>query len=169
MSAQTRLGKVIATAGIALALSAGSAFAAEHGAHRHGHDHGHAATPEKLSLNDGKKWGSDEALRKGMENIRQAMDASLHAIHEGKLSNAGYAALAEKLNREIGEIVAHCQLDPKADAQLHLVIAEMGEGIEAMAGRAKKTKRLSGAVKILGALDRYSEHFDHPGWQAIKH
>ncbi|MFZ2852675.1 MAG: hypothetical protein WAZ34_01015 [Rhodocyclaceae bacterium] len=167
MSAQTLLGKIIATAGIALALSAGSAFAADHGAHKH--EHGHAATPEKLSLNDGRKWGTDEALRKGMENIRQAMDASLHQIHEGKLSTAGYAALAKKINEEVGEIVAHCKLDPKADAQLHVVIAEMGEGIEAMAGRLKKTKRLSGAVKILGALDHYNEHFDHPGWQAIKH
>lgn len=167
MSAPKHFRNTMAAVGMALALSAGSLFAAEHSAHKHEHDH--AATPASLTLNDGKKWGTDEALRKGMENIRNAMDASLHQIHEGKLSNAGYAALAKTLNGELGNIVANCKLDPKADAQLHLVVADLAEGIEAMEGKTKKVKRQSGALKVLGALDKYSTHFDHPNWQAIKH
>lgn len=152
---------------VALTLGASGLFAAERHAHNHAHEH--IATPAKPTLNDGKKWGTDEALRKGMENIRNAMDASLHRIHEGKQSNAEYAALAGKLNGELGSIVATCKLEAKADAQLHLVIADIAEGIEAMEGKAKTIKRQAGALKILGALEKYGSHFDHPGWQAITH
>lgn len=155
---------LIAIAGMTLALGAGSVFATEHE-----HEHAHAAAPAALTLNDGRKWGSDEALRTGMENIRNALDASLQPIHEGKLAAAGYAALARKMNEELGHIVAHCQLEAQADAQLHLVIAEIGEGIAAMAGKTKQVKRRSGAIRIIGALEKYASHFDHPGWQAIRH
>lgn len=167
MSAPKHPGKLFATLGLALALCAGSLFAADHSAHKPAHDH--AAAPTGMLLNEGKKWETDEALRKGMENIRSAMDASLHPIHEGKLSNAGYAALAKKLNDELAGIVTHCKLEAKADAQLHLVVADLAEGIEAMEGKSKKMKRQSGAVKVIGALEKYGSHFDHPDWQAIKH
>lgn len=60
-------------------------------------------------------------------------------------------------------------LEPKADAQLHLIIADIGEGIEAMEGKAKKVKRQAGAIKVVGALEKYGSFFDHPGWQPIKH
>jgi len=38
-----------------------------------------------------------------------------------------------------------------------------------MAGKAKKIKRQSGAVKVVGALEKYAAHFDHPGWQPPRH
>ena len=104
-----------------------------------------------------------------MENIRKHMEASLHDIHEGKLSAAKYGELAKKVNGEVGGIVANCKLEPKADAQLHLVIADIGEGVEAMEGKAKKVKRQAGAVKVIGALEKYGAHFDHPGWQSSSH
>jgi len=157
--------KTIAAVSIALAFGTGGLAAAEHGAHRHEH----ASAPAGPALNEGQKWATDEALRKGMDNIRQAMEAALHPIHEGKLSNAGYATLAGKLNKELGGIVANCKLDAKADAQLHLVIAELGEGIEAMEGKARKVKRQAGALQVIGALEQYGSHFEHPGWQAIAH
>lgn len=163
MSTPKHFRNMLSATFVALALSASGLFAAEQRTHEH------TATPAKLTLNDGKKWGTDEALRKGMENIRNAMDASLHRIHEGKQSNTEYAALAGKLNGELGGIVANCKLEAKADAQLHLVIADIAEGIEAMEGKAKTIKRQAGALKILGALEKYGSHFDHPGWQAITH
>jgi len=165
MRAPKQLGKLMAATGVALALSAGSLFAVEHGAHQHAQ----AAAPATLTLNDGRKWGTDEALRQGMENIRAAMDASMPQIHAGKLPDAGYATLAGKLNAELGGIIANCKLEAKADAQLHLVIAELTEAIEAMEGKNRKVKRRSGALKVLGALELYGRHFDHPDWQAIMH
>ncbi|MDP1633737.1 MAG: hypothetical protein Q8L69_03520 [Gallionellaceae bacterium] len=166
MSVLNGIWKLLAAAGVSLALTAGS-MAAERAANKHEHDHG--AAPAKLDLNEGRKWATDAPLRQGMENIRKHMDASLHDIHEGKLSVAKYGALAKKVNGEVGGIVANCKLEPKADAQLHLVIADIGEGIEAMEGKAKKVKRQTGAEKVIGALEKYGAHFDHPGWQPIKH
>jgi hypothetical protein len=162
MNAIKGIWTLLAAAGLALGLSAGS-LAAD------AHKHEHGAAPAKLELNNGKKWATDAPLRQGMESIRKLMDASLHAIHEGKLSAAQYGALAKQVDAEVGGIVANCKLDPKADAQLHLVIAEIGEGVEAMEGKAKKVKRQTGAVKVIGALDKYGTHFEHPGWQPLAH
>lgn len=153
---------LLAAAGLALGLSAGS-LAAD------AHKHEHGAAPAKLELNNGKKWATDAPLRKGMENIRKLMEASLHDIHEGKLSAAKYGALAKKVDAEVGGIVANCKLDPQADAQLHLVIAGIGEGVEAMEGKAKKVKRQTGAVKVIDALEKYGAHFEHAGWQPLAH
>jgi hypothetical protein len=162
MKAMKGIWKLLTAAGLALGLAAGS-LAAD----AHKHDHG--AAPAKLELNNGKKWETDAPLRKGMESIRGSMDAALHDIHENKLSAAKYGELAKKVNGEVNGIVASCKLDPKADAQLHLVIADILEGVEAMEGKAKKVKRQAGAVKVIGALEKYGAYFDHPGWQPLKH
>ena len=162
MNAMKGIRTLLATAGLALGLSAGS-LAAD------AHSHEHGAAPAKLELNNGKKWATDEPLRQGMQNIRKLMDASLHDIHEGKLSAAKYGELAKKVNAEVGGIVANCKLEPKADAQLHLVIADIGEGVEAMEGKAKKVKRQAGAVKVMGALEKYGAHFEHSGWKPLAH
>lgn len=152
---------LLATLGLSIG---GLAAAAEH---HHGHEHG--AAPAKLALDNGKKWPTDEALRLGMGNIRNSIEASLPAIHDNKLSPAQYAELAKKVQGELGNIVANCKLEPKADAQLHIVVADIAEGAEAMASQAKKAKRQGGAVRIIGALDKYNAYFDHPGWKAIQH
>ena len=70
---------------------------------------------------------------------------------------------------ERGYAVVQIPLDPKADAQLHLVIADILEGVEAMEGKAKKMKRQAGALKVGGALEKYASHFEHPGWQPLAH
>ncbi|GAB1412466.1 MAG: hypothetical protein AMXMBFR31_19920 [Candidatus Desulfobacillus denitrificans] len=165
MNATKGIWKLLAAAGLALGLAAGGSLAAD--AHRHEHDHG--AAPARLELNNGKKWETDAPLRQGMENIRGAMEAALPGIHDKKYSAAQYGALAKKVNGEVNGIVANCKLEPKADAQLHLVIADVLEGVEAMQGKAKKVKREAGAVKVLGALEKYAAHFDHPGWQPVRH
>lgn len=157
--------KLIATLGLAFGLPAASLHAADGGAHKHEH----AAVAGKPALNEGKRWATDEALRNGMSNIRNAMEASLHEIHEGKFSNAKYGELAKKVGDEVGVVVSNCKLEPQADAQLHLVIADLLDGAEAMSGKVKKVARQSGAVKVLGALDKYATYFDHPDWKPIAH
>ena len=166
MSAMNGIRKLMAIAGLVLGIAA-NGQAAEKVAHSHEHDQG--AAPARLTLNEGRKWATDAPLRKGMESIRKLMDASLHEIHEGKLSAAKYGALAKKVDAEVGGIVANCKLDPKADAQLHLVIADIGEGVEAMEGKAKKVKRQAGAVEVMGGLEKYGAHFEHPGWKPLAH
>ena len=161
MSATTGIWKLIAAAGLTLGLATGVA-AAENDSHKHGAD------AVKLTLDNGKKWATDEALRKGMGNIRTEMQASLQEIHEGKLTVARYNDLASKVSTEVGGIVAQCKLEPKADAQLHLVIADMLDGVETMQGKGKNVKRQTGAVKVLALLEKYGNYFDQPNWQPIK-
>lgn len=139
------------------------------GAAEHDHKHGHADASATLTLNDGRKWPTDEPLRKGMKNIRDLMQASLHDIHEGKLTDAGYNELAKKVNGEVNTIVAGCKLEPKADAQLHTVIGEVLAGAEMMEGKSKKAKRQDGAISVINALDKYGTYFEHPGWKQVEH
>lgn len=133
------------------------------------HDHGHEQHGATLQLNAGKKWETDAALRKAMGDIRQSMASSLHAIHENRLPAKDYAKLAQQVEGAVGTIVANCKLAPEADAQLHIVIAELLAGAEQMAGKAKSARRKDGAIKVIGALDNYGKYFDDPGFQPIAH
>ncbi|HJV52529.1 MAG TPA: hypothetical protein VJ652_13775, partial [Noviherbaspirillum sp.] len=43
-----------------------------------GHEHHeHGMAPQKIELNAGKKWPTDEPLRKGMDTIRNQVAAAL--------------------------------------------------------------------------------------------
>lgn len=139
-----------------------TALAAESGHHDHG------ATHQKIELNAGKKWATDEPLRKGMGAIREQVAAALPAAHGGKLTAAQYEALGKDINTQLGDIVRNCKLDQKADAQLHIVIGELADGIETLEGKRPGKERASGVVKVAQALNAYGKHFDHAGWKAIK-
>jgi len=130
------------------------------------HDH-HGAAPARLALDHGRKWGTDETLRTSMDRIRAAVEPQLAPAHAGKLSPADYAALAGKVENEVATIVGNCKLEPKADAMLHLVIADLGAGTDAMAGKARKTRPEQGLVKVAGAVNNYGRHFEHPGFKPI--
>lgn len=155
----------------ALLLVAGlSLSAASLAASAHKHDsHADQPAPTTLQLNAGKKWATDEPLRKSMASIRQSVDASLHQIHENRLTSAGYGKLAHKVESEVGNIVINCKLEPKADAQLHLIVADLLAGSEQMSGKAKQAKRQDGAVKVIGALEKYATYFDDPQFKPIPH
>jgi hypothetical protein len=131
----------------------------------HKHEHG-ATEVHKLKLNHGKKWATDEPLRKGMSEIRSLVDAQHGAIHKGRLKPAEYAALGAKIEAQVGYIVQNCKLAPDADANLHVIVEEMLEGVEAMKGEEKESPR-AGAGKVVDALNDYGKHFDHPGWKRL--
>jgi hypothetical protein len=131
------------------------------------HDHG-APAPHKLALNQGHKWATDEPLRTGMARIRSLVEPQLDAAHAGKLTPAQYRALATQVEAEVGGIVANCKLEPKADAMLHLVIADIGAGTDTMAGRNAKSRAAQGLVMVAQAVNRYGSHFDDPGFKPIR-
>lgn len=132
------------------------------------HDHG-AAAPHKLALDAGRKWATDEPLRAGMQRIRALVAPQLQAAHAGKLTPAQYRQLATQVETEVGGIVANCKLEPKADAMLHIVIADMAQGVDAMAGKNARMRPALGLVKVAQAVDQYGGHFDHPGFEPIRH
>lgn len=146
--------------GVLLAILAsgidGAALAAEH----HHHDHGET---QSLRLNGGKKWATDASLRQAMGNINRGMADALPRIHRNQFSDEAYGQLAKAVEKEIAYAVAHCKLDPKADAMLHLIIAELAAGAEAMASGGKPSRH-DGAARVMQALKNYGRYFDHPGW-----
>lgn len=145
---------------LAMALAAPlGAFAAD------AHDHGKAA-PHKLELNAGKKWSTDDALRQGMTTIHASVSQTLPAAHSGKAKASDYDAFGQTVSAQIAYIVENCKLDPKADEQLHIVIAEMVAGADMAQGKQGDPERASGVVKIAQALNTYGAHFQHPGWKA---
>lgn len=133
------------------------------------HDHGHGKSePQKLELNAGKKWGTDAALRQAMSGIHKSVAHTLPAAHSGKATAADYDAFGKEVTAQVAYMVENCKLDPKADAQLHLIVADMMSGVEAAQGKQGEKKRAAGVVKVAQAANAYGKHFDHAGWQAIK-
>ena len=160
MKAPSNFKRTVLAAALAFAF-AGPALAAADA-----HDHGTAGSAA-LELNQGKKWQTDEPLRQGMTNMRGALAADLKTIHANKATPQQYEALAAKLNGEVAYVVQNCKLDPKADAELHKVIAEVMGGAEAMEGKDPKVNRRAGAVRVVKALNAYGKYFDHPGWRNL--
>lgn len=150
-----------AAAAVLVASSIGPALAQ---AVDHSHD---AAALHKLTLNQGKKWGTDEPLRAAMGRIRGLVEPQLGAAHNGKLTPAQYSELATRIETEVGGIVANCKLEPKADAMLHLLIADLGDGTSTMTGKNPKQRPALGLVKVAKTLDQYGKHFEHPGFKPV--
>jgi hypothetical protein len=149
---------------IVLAVSAGrEALAVEEHTH-----HSHGAKPvQKLQLNAGKKWATDEALRVAMNEINLAMTKALPSIHQNRFDNTEYQALAAAISRQVAYAVEHCKLEPKADAMLHIIIADLMAGAETMEGKTAHSRH-DGAVRVLQALKAYGKYFQHPNWKAAQ-
>ncbi|KQT10542.1 MULTISPECIES: hypothetical protein [Bradyrhizobium] len=130
------------------------------------HDHGGTTAPVQLRLDHGKKWQTDDVVRRGMSEIRVAMTQSLMSIHNNAFTPAQYEALAERIQKQIDYVVGNCKLPEQADQQLHLVLEQIIDGATDMKAA---TGRDQGAVKIVRALAQYGEHFDHAGWQPVEH
>jgi len=135
-------------------------LAADHDAHG-------AAAKHKIELNAGKKWATDDPLRQAMTAIHASVDITLPRAHAGKATTADYDAFSKEVNTQVAYIVQNCKLDPKADAQLHTVIADILAGAEAAAGTQKGKGRAAGVVQIAQGLNTYGKYFDHAGWKPV--
>jgi septal ring factor EnvC (AmiA/AmiB activator) len=130
------------------------------------HEHQHAgAAVAKLQRDVGRQWATDDSLRSGMAAIRAAFDADHPAIHAGKETDAEYEALAARIESQVNDIVKNCKLPPAADANLHLVIADLLQGVSLMRGQDPARTRHDGAALVHGALIAYGTYFDDPAWQ----
>jgi hypothetical protein len=151
---------------VAMALAVSSNIHAAENADAHNHGHG-STESTKLHLNAGKKWATDEPLRQAMSDINQAMAKAVPAIHKNQFGNEEYQALATTVSEKVAYAVEHCKLEPKADAVLHSVIADLIAGAETMKGKTSNSRH-DGAVQVLEALKVYGKYFQHTGWKATK-
>lgn len=150
---------------LALAIPATIHAADKTSAHDH---HAHESSgPQQLQLNAGKKWTTDAPLRQAMSDINQAMAKAVPLIHADRFGEGEYRTLATTVGQKVAYAVEHCKLDPKADAMLHLVIAELMAGAETMEGKTGAARH-DGAVQVLKALEAYGKHFQHPSWKTAR-
>lgn len=159
----------------ALGLTAGGLVFGIHTAHaKEGHDkgahdhggHGAGGGLDKLTLDKGAKWKTDDTLREQMSGIQKEFGAALDAIHAETYTPDQYEALAASIDGRLSTIFSKCKLPPEADAQAHFVLSEIIAGTTVMRGDGD---RMSGAVKVFKALAAYGKHFDHPGWKPLSH
>ncbi|MDN5781784.1 MAG: DnrO protein, partial [Luteimonas sp.] len=96
---------------LAFAIASTPLLAQEH----HDHAAAHAPAPAVAPPAQGQRWVADADLREGMGRIRVAVDELRH--HEmGHMGDARATTLAEGIGRDVNWIVAHCKLEPAADA-----------------------------------------------------
>ena len=154
-------------AALALTVAALLPAQAATAAHDHGHSQSHAAPTAALHLNAGQKWETDAPLRQAMARLRQHMAPALGPIHAKRLPAAEYARLGREVEAAVADIVAQCKLPPEADAQLHLVVAELLQGAEQMTGQRGKPR--NGALQVVSALDSYARYFADPDFRPLAH
>ena len=76
------------------------------------------------------------------------------------LQAAGYQALAGTVNQQVAYMVENCQLEPEADAQLHIVIARLMDSAQVMEKQNDLQVKNEAAVKLVGALNSYADYFE---------
>jgi hypothetical protein len=150
-------------AALALGASAVPAFAAAPHSHDAHESHG---APSKITLDHGRKWATDEALRRHMGDIRGALAAKRHEIHRGKLDAEAARQLGATIEKGVAGIVADCKLPPEADANLHVVVADLVAAADVLQGRSPG-KPAQGATKAVHAVNQYGRFFEDPGFRRL--
>lgn len=153
---------IIATVAIAVLLLGAAvtwhftgAGHADHAAHGH-NDH---AGAHKLELDDGERWSTDTHLRSGMSRIHERVKPAFAAYQEGDFDSAQGKEIAELIRKEVNTLIEKCNLEPEADAMLHVVIGDMMGAASEMESDPESE---DGMPKLVAVLHAYSEHFDHP-------
>lgn len=129
----------------------------------HAHEE-HAST--ELSLNNGKQWETDAALRHGMVEIRTAVDMLAPAFEAGQLDQSQARQLSQAVQGSVNTMIAQCELEPAADANLHSILAMLLAGAASIEASPMSS---DGLPALKDALQTYGHYFNHAGWQGDDH
>jgi len=144
-------------------------------AHDHGdaHDHDHDAAHEHddhgggaITSNNGEQWQTDAALRRGMTEIRVAVDMLTPTFNAGQLNQNQANQISEVVNGSVNTMIEQCKLEPAADANLHIILAQM---LSAAAQVKASPSSDEGMPALNKALEDYGHYFNHAGWQGDDH
>ena len=129
--------------------------------HSNTDEHNEHSDRDALLLKDGTKWSTDEPLRMSMQTINELM-IPVHATAPDHLVNSEQGkAIALKVQQQVDFMIANCELEPKADAALHVLIGDLLIGANEL--KVPETSP-SGVSRIGQVLEQYPQHFEHPGW-----
>lgn len=148
---------VLVLAVATLLAAAGASFATVSDPHA---KHASAAAPTTPA----QRWQTDAPLRTGMGEIRVLVYALQHATH-GHLDDVQVVELATRVEQQIAYLVANCKLEPRADAALHVIIAELGTGARAL-------REAPGNRDVIASMQQavasYPQQFDDPTWAPVE-
>ena len=147
---------LLLSASLPLLLACAAPVAAQSHAHAHpGVDAATASAPVQ-------RWKTDAPLREGMGRIRAAVDGLGHYEH-GHIGAEQALKLAASIERDIGFIVAHCKLEPRADAALHPILGALMQGALALKANPAEFATIQ---PMRNALQDYARAFDDPSAEA---
>jgi hypothetical protein len=119
----------------------------------------------KHVLKPDEKWKTDEVVKLGMDNIRQAIFARHDEIIKGRLSAHDYHRIAIVIEKNAADIVRTCKLAKDADSAFHsVVMVDLLNGVTLMRTSKNIQGQLVGALGVLQALRHYGRYFQHVGW-----
>lgn len=124
-----------------------------------GHRH-HAPAEKSAQAPAAARFASDAPLRKGMGEIRKAVDALGH-YERGHMGSEQAVEFAVQIQQQVDYLIANCKLDPKADAALHGIIARLTTSARAL---ESDPKDLTAIPPMREALQQYALQFDDRGW-----
>lgn len=148
----------LAAFSLALALSpaqAATAHAQEASAPAEHQHEAHAATATSAPA-PGERWATDAPLREGMGRIRISVDSLNHSA-TGHVTAAQAKNVAAGIEKDVNFLIANCKLQPEADAALHLIIAKLLQGAQAIKADPADAK---GLELLHAAVADYDRGFD---------
>lgn len=133
-----------------------------HGAHGSAQDHHTHPTSVPAPA---EPWPSDAPLRAGMDGIAQAYRNAREAQAAGTFNADSAAILNGTVQERTAYMFANCELEPDADAALHVLLARLGEG----AAKTNDAQTVGAGLDAMGeALQHYPHYFAHAGWESLK-
>jgi len=152
---------LVGVCGLLFFIGTGHVHAEPGESHHHGHAQHSAAG---LLLNNGKRWKTDAPLRQGMQQIKVATMAATNAFHNDALTGADARKLSLKISEQVNYLIKNCQLEPEADATLHVLLSDFLGAAEIIKVDPLSSEGMPIMVKTLIAYPRY---FDHPDWGSL--
>jgi hypothetical protein len=124
-----------------------------------------AASATEVPVNAIKKWDTDEAVRQGMNNIRQAIMANQDGIRNEQLRAQDYQRLADTIDKNVAAMRQNMQISKTTEKAFHLVVMmDLTQSTELMRSGLKMPLQRAGAFGVMQSLRNYGDNFQHPGW-----
>lgn len=119
-----------------------------------------------LRLDQGRKWPTDEALRRHMGEIRAVLALHRSTPFPRTVWREDAVPIGTAIDQGVIAILTESRLPPEAAHNLHLVVADLVQAADVLHGRAPGTPA-QGVGKAMRAVQMYATYFDHPRWKPV--
>ena len=116
------------------------------------------ATEDKLILNDGAKWKSDESTFAGMKRLELTLYNFGENTSEPTL--ADYNNLGEMLANIDKDIISQCSMDGKDHDQLHVLLAPMLGNVDVIKNGEDSAQAKDNVDALAASIAQFFAHFE---------